>query len=61
LDGKVVLEKQIGDEVDAVSDVFGVDTALLGFYSYGEISPHITNNTCEMYNQTMTITTLNEL
>ncbi len=57
---KVVLEKQIEDEVDAVSEVFGVDTALLGFYSYGEISPNIINNTCEMYNQTMTITTLNE-
>jgi hypothetical protein len=58
---KVVLEKQIEDEVDAVSEVFGVDTALLGFYSYGEISPHTIDNTCEMYNQTMTITTLNEL
>jgi hypothetical protein len=58
---KVVLEKQIGDEVDAVSEVFGVDTALLGFYSYGEISPNIINNACEMFNQTMTITTLNEL
>jgi hypothetical protein len=58
---KVVLEKQIGDEVDAVSEVFGVDTALLGFYSYGEISPNIINNACEMFNQTMTVTTLNEL
>lgn len=58
---KVVLEKQTEDEVNAVSEVFGVDTALLGFYSYGEISPHIITNTCELYNQTMTITTLNEL
>jgi hypothetical protein len=57
---KAVLEKQIDDEVDAVSEVFGVDTALAGFYSYGEISPNIINNTCELYNQTMTITTLNE-
>lgn len=58
---KVVLEKQIEDEVEAVADTFGNKTALLGFYSYGEISPHTITNNCEMYNQTMTITTLNEL
>ena len=58
---KVVLEKQINDEVDAVADAFGDNTAITGFYSYGEISPHLFDKTCEMYNQTMTITTLNEL
>jgi hypothetical protein len=58
---KVVLEKQINDEVDAVADAFGDNTALTGFYSYGEISPHLFDKSCEMYNQTMTITTLNEL
>jgi hypothetical protein len=56
-----VLEKQIEDEVEAVAETFGKNTSLVGFYSYGEISPHTISNNCEMYNQTMTITTLNEL
>jgi hypothetical protein len=33
---------------------------LTGFYSYGEISPFSKGGTCELHNQTMTITTLSE-
>jgi hypothetical protein len=32
---------------------------MVGFYSYGEISPH-TSGSCELHNQTMTVTTLQE-
>jgi hypothetical protein len=33
---------------------------LMGFYSYGEISPQITGGPCELHNQTMTITSIHE-
>jgi hypothetical protein len=32
----------------------------LGFYSYGEISPHAVSGFCELHNQTMTVTTIRE-
>jgi hypothetical protein len=32
----------------------------LGFYSYGEISPHSVSGVCELHNQTMTVTTISE-
>ena len=57
---KMVLKQRIEEEVEGVRDVLGVHTALTGFYSYGEISPHTPNADCELHNQTMTITTLSE-
>ena len=53
-------KQRIEEEVEGVRDVLGVHTALSGFYSYGEISPHTPNADCELHNQTMTITTLSE-
>lgn len=32
----------------------------LGFYSYGEISPHAVSGRCELHHQTMTVTTVRE-
>lgn len=57
---KLVLKQRIEEEIEGVRDVLGVHTALTGFYSYGEISPHAPNADCELHNQTMTITTLSE-
>jgi len=57
---KIILDKRIDEEVDAISDTFGDSTFLTGFYSYGEISPLSRNNPCELHNQTMTITTIDE-
>ena len=57
---KLVLKQRIEEEVEGVQDVLGEGTMLTGFYSYGEISPFITNTSCELHNQTMTITTLRE-
>ena len=34
--------------------------ARVGFFSYGEISPHAVSGCCELHNQTMTVTTLSE-
>jgi hypothetical protein len=33
---------------------------VLGFYSYGEISPHGPSGVCQLHNQTMTVTTFTE-
>ena len=39
---------------------FGPRMARLGFYSYGEISPHAVSGVCELHNQTMTVTAITE-
>jgi hypothetical protein len=48
------------DEVEAASAELGTDVSRLGFYSYGEISPHGASGVCELHNQTMTVTTISE-
>lgn len=58
---KVILSNRIDEEVEAVSDILSNTTLLTGFYSYGEISPLRPFSGCELHNQTMTITCLNEL
>lgn len=57
---KLILGQRIDEEVEAVRDVLGRSTVLTGFYSYGEISPLLESATCELHNQTMTITSLAE-
>ena len=50
----------VEEEIEAVREVYGANTILTGFYSYGEISPFTPDAKCELHNQTMTITTLSE-
>ncbi|MEL6558162.1 MAG: FIST N-terminal domain-containing protein [Bacteroidota bacterium] len=57
---KLVLGPKIEEEVETVNEIFGKQTKQLGFYSYGEISPHHTTGKCELHNQTMTITLISE-
>jgi hypothetical protein len=56
---KLVLKQMIEEEVESVSDVLG-NPAIAGFYSYGELAPFNKNESCELHNQTMTITTFRE-
>ncbi len=58
---KIILDTRIEEEVEAIHEVFGKNTLLTGFYSYGEISPFSGNTKCELHNQTMTITTFDEI
>jgi hypothetical protein len=58
---KIILGNRIDEEVEAVSEIFGENTILTGFYSYGEISPLKPLTNCELHNQTMTITCINEI
>jgi hypothetical protein len=57
---KMVLKQRVEEEVEGVRDILGEKTALIGFYSYGEISPFNPGAKCELHNQTMTITTFKE-
>jgi hypothetical protein len=57
---KLVLDQRIEEEVEVVRAVYGGKTAITGFYSYGEIAPSFNFTSCELHNQTMTITTFSE-
>ena len=57
---KMVLKQRTEEELDAVRDVVGASATIAGFYSYGEICPSAPNASCELHNQTMTITTFSE-
>ena len=57
---RMVLKQRAEEEVENVRAVFGEDTLLTGFYSYGEISPITPLAKCDLHNQTMTITTFSE-
>lgn len=57
---KLVLKQRTEEEVESVREVLGVRTVLAGFYSYGEICPSAPNASCELHNQTMTVTTFAE-
>ncbi len=58
---KMIMKQQVEEEVEGVSDIFGKETRLCGFYSYGEISPFNSKAKCELHNQTMTITLFKEI
>jgi hypothetical protein len=57
---KLLMGQRISDEVEAASAILGTESVRVGFYSYGEISPHARSGACELHNQTMTITTFDE-
>jgi hypothetical protein len=55
-----VLNERTEEELTAAKDIFGDNTIIAGFYSYGELSPLNKGSNCELHNQTMTITTFTE-
>lgn len=56
---RLVLGQRIDDEVEALVEHLGADTVQVGFYSYGELGPNGAG-TCELHNQTMTVTLIAE-
>jgi hypothetical protein len=56
---RLVLGDRAEEEVEAVRDTLPRGASLIGFYSYGEISPYVTGQ-CELHNQTMTLTHITE-
>jgi hypothetical protein len=57
---RLLMGQHTVDEVEAAGAELGSDVPRLGFYSYGEISPHGASGMCELHNQTMTVTALSE-
>jgi hypothetical protein len=57
---KLVLDHRVEEEVEEIIEVIGPDVAYCGFYSYGEIAPFDEEITCQLHNQTMTITLISE-
>jgi hypothetical protein len=58
---RLLMGQRTTDETEAAGVELGPNTPRLGFYSYGEISPHAKSGICELHNQTMTVTTLAEV
>jgi len=57
---KLLMGQHIATEIEAAGAALGPNLTRIGFYSYGEITPHATSGICELHNQTMTITTMVE-
>jgi hypothetical protein len=57
---KLLMGQQTVTEAEAAGAALGPRLKRIGFYAYGEITPHATSGTCELHNQTMTITTMVE-
>lgn len=57
---RLVLKQRVEDEIDGVRRILGKQVVMAGFYSYGEITPLARGGSCELHNQTMTITTFAE-
>lgn len=56
---RLALGSRVEEELDAVIDVLGHDSHVVGFYSYGELAPDLTGR-CALHNQTMTLARFGE-
>jgi hypothetical protein len=56
---RLVLGERTQEEIEATLECLPEGVQQIGFYSYGEISPHA-SGLCELHNQTMTLTTIHE-
>lgn len=57
---KLVMNQRVEEELEQVREVVGEKIPMAGFYSYGEIAPFNGSTTCELHNQTMTLTLISE-
>ncbi len=56
---RLVLGERTDEELEATMDALPEGSEQIGFYSYGEISPYASGS-CDLHNQTMTLTTITE-
>ncbi|MBF0179397.1 MAG: FIST C-terminal domain-containing protein [Magnetococcales bacterium] len=54
---RLVLGQRTEEEIEAVLHGLPAGSELIGYYSYGELSP-LANGLCDLHNQTMTLTLL---
>lgn len=57
---RLLLGQAVAEELKSAMQHLGPATPAIGFYSYGEISPHAVSMRCDIHNQTMTITSFTE-
>lgn len=57
---RLALGQRTEEEVETVFDGVPPDSAHVGFYSYGEISPATPGGASELHNQTITVTSFSE-
>jgi hypothetical protein len=57
---RLVMGQLTEEELEIVREKLGNQTAITGFYSYGELAPFSDVMLCQLHNQTMTLTTLYE-
>lgn len=57
---RLVLGERTDDEIESVQAAVPPRAGQVGFYSYGEISPRLPGGGCDLHNQTMTVTVLDE-
>jgi hypothetical protein len=56
---RLLLGERTEEETESLLEALPAGTLQIGFYSYGELSPY-TAGSCDLHNQTMTLTTLYE-
>ncbi|MEW7977053.1 MAG: FIST C-terminal domain-containing protein [Candidatus Sedimenticola endophacoides] len=52
---RLVLGPRVEEEIESVAEGLPASAGLIGYYSYGEISP-LASGRCDQHNQTMTLT-----
>lgn len=57
---RLVLGERTEEELEAAIEMLPPGVKQIGFYSYGEISP-LSSGDCDLHNQTMTLTTIQEI
>lgn len=57
---KLVMDQRVEEEIEEVIEVIGKQAIVGGFYSYGELAPFNGIKSCELHNQTMTLTLFSE-
>lgn len=57
---KLMMNQRVEEEIEQVQEIIGENVAITGFYSYGEMAPFNGDSSCELHNQTMTLTLISE-
>ena len=57
---RLVLGERTEEEIESVLDALPRGAGQVGFYSYGEMSPRHRGGSCDLHNQTMTVTLIDE-
>ncbi len=57
---RLVLGERTEEEIESVLEALPRGAGQVGFYSYGELSPRQRGGSCDLHNQTMTVTLFDE-